>query len=239
MSLPVRYLQVNITLTDNDHQNQMFEQYMRQLLPTFEDKPWPGWELFLSASRTPANTPSSDKDEKDYQHYLHIWRVKDYNTLPYIMEEFDDDETYRSLDNMVLREVQDFAQALVYNPQSHDPEFDPADGARYYMHTTMDVVADAEALDGLRTFMTGCADDPNSPMRKEYHWDLVQGSYSQTGLLRRYFHIWRTSSESAAMDPQAAIDWLKKQDAIQNVLNPRVEVNPQWQIWKPVDYLKG
>lgn len=235
MSLPVRYLQVNIDLPDNDHQCQMFEQYMRQLLPTFEDKPWPGWELFLSAQRQKDRDPSSaGDDDTDHKQYLHIWRVRDYNSLPYIMEVFDDDETYRHLDDMVLREVQDFAQELVYNPQSNNPDFDPSEGAKYYMHTTMDVVADAEALTELRSFMTNCADDPNSPMRQDFHWELVQGSYAQTGLLRRYFHVWRT--KSASPNAEGAIDWLKKQKAIQDAMNPRIEVNPQWQVWEPVDY---
>lgn len=235
MPLPVRYLQVNIELPNDDHQTQMFEQYMRQLLPTFTEAPWPGWELFLSAKRQPDRDPSSDKNEADTKRYLHIWRVRDYNSLPYIMECFDDNPTYVNLDNMVLHEVQDFTEALVYNPQSHNPDFKPSEGAHYYMHMAMDVIQDAEILTEFRAFMTQCADDPSSPMREQFKWELVNGSYAQTGRLRRYFHVWKTSSSMP--DAEGAIKWLKEQPTIQKVLNANVETNPQWQVWEPIDYL--
>lgn len=237
MGLPIRYLQVNIELPNNDHETQMFEQYMRQLLPTFTEKPWPGWDLFLSAKRQPDRDPSSETDEPDRKSYLHIWRVRDYNSLPYIMECFDDNPTYVSLDLMVQKETQDFTEALVYNPQTENPDFDPSEGAHYYMHVTMDVIQDAEILTEFRSFMTECAEDPNSPMRKEFGWELVNGTYAQTGRLRRYFHVWRTSSSMP--NAEGAIAWLKDQATIKKVLNPDVTPNPQWQVWEPVDYLAG
>ena len=236
MGLPVRYLQVHIELPNNDHQTQMFNQYMRQLLPTFENTPWPGWELFLSATNEPSRDPSSETDPGKFKSYLHIWRVRDYNTLPYIMEYFDDDQTYVSLDNMVLREVQNFAEALVYNPLSKNPQFNPAEGAQYYLEVTMDVIQDAQLLSQYRSFMTNVASDPASPMREKFGWELVYGTYAQTGLLRRYFHVFRTGSSV----PQAeeAVSWLAQQPGVKNVLNSAYSPNPQWKIWEPIDYMK-
>lgn len=233
--LPLRYLQVTIDLPNNAQMNQMFAQYMRELLPTFENAPWPGWTLFLSATRRPGQDPSSEGDTPDKQQYLHIWRVRDYNTLPYIMEYFDDDVVYRHLDNMVTREVQDFVGALQYNPQSTNPEFELPPKTRYYLHTTYDVVVDPEALSQFETFMIDTTADPNSPMAKDYGFTLVQGTYAQTGLLRRYFQVWATSSSLPR--GQEAVSWLSQQSAVKNALNPSMKDAPHWALWEPIDYL--
>ena len=235
MGLPVRYLQVHIDLPNNDHQTQMFDQYMRQLLPTFENTPWPGWELFMSATHEADRDPSNDKSDDKYKSYLHIWRVRDYNTVPYIMEYFDDDPTYVSLDLMVEKEVQDFYEALVYNPQSKNAQFDPADGAKFYLTIEMDMIQDAQLLTDFRACMTDVASNPSSPMREKYGWELVHGTYSQTGRLRRYWHTFRTGSSMP--DAEEAINWLTSQEAVKNVLNPDVDPNPQWKVWEPIDYL--
>ena len=233
--LPVRYLQVTINLPNNAQMNQMFAQYMRELLPTFENSPWPGWKLFLSATRKPGQDPSSEGDTPDVQQYLHIWRVRDFNSLPYIMEYFDDDVVYRQLDNMVLREVQDFVGALQYNPQSTNPEFELPTRTRYYLHVTFDVVADADALSRFETFMIDTIANPSSPMTKDYGFTFVQGSYAQTGLLRRYFHVWATpSSLPPAKD---AVTWMTERPAVKNVMNPSMKDNPQWALWEPINYL--
>ena len=232
--LPVRYLQVTIDVPNNAQLNQMFAQYMRQLLPTFEETPWPGWTLFLSATRHPGQDPSSHGNTPNKQQYLHIWRVKDYNTLPYIMEYFDDDETYRQLDGMVLREVQDFVGALQFNPQSTNPAFEIPTGTRYYLHVTFDVVVDSSKLSEFETFMIDTIADPNSPMAKEYGFSFVQGTYAQTGLLRRYFHVWAT--RSSLPPAQGAVEWLSKQSAVAAALNPTADGNPQWALWEPIDY---
>ena len=232
---PVRYLQVTINLPNNAQMNQMFAQYMRELLPTFQERPWPGWTLFLSATRKPGQDPSSEGHTPDVQQYLHIWRVRDYNSLPYIMEYFDDDEVYRQLDNMVLHEVQDFVGALQYNPQSTNPDFELPTKTRYYLHVTFDVVVDSDALSQFETFMIDTIADPNSPMHKDYGFTFVQGSYAQTGLLRRYFHVWATpSSLPPAKD---AVTWMTQQTAMKDVLNPSMKDNPKWALWEPIDYL--
>ncbi len=234
-SFPVRYLQVTINLPNNAQLNQMFAQYMRELLPTFEEKPWPGWTLFMSATRKPGQDPSSEGDTPDLQQYLHIWRVRDFNSLPYIMEYFDDDVVYRNLDNMVLREVQDFVGALQYNPQSTNPAFELPKGTKYYLHVTFDVVADSEALSQFESFMIDTIADPNSPMTKQYGFTFVQGSYAQTGLLRRYFHVWATPS---SLPPaKEAVTWMAQQTAMKNAMNPSIEDNPRWALWEPIDYL--
>ena len=233
--LPVRYLQVTISLPNNAQLNQMFVQYMRELIPTFEESPWPGWTLFLSAKRTPGRDPSSERDAPDAQQYLHIWRVRDYNSLPYIMEYFDDDEVYRHLDGMVLDEVQDFVGALRYNPQSINPDFELPAGTRFYLLITTDVVASPEPLSQFETFMIDAIADPQSPMTKDYGFTFVHGSYAQTGLLRRHFHLWATS---APLPPaQQAVDWLTQQTAVKEAMNPSMADNPRWSLWEPVNYL--
>lgn len=233
--LPVRYLQVTINLPNNAQLNQMFAQYMRELLPTFENRPWPGWTLFLSATRRPGQDPSSEGDTPDIQQYLHIWRVHDYNSLPYIMEYFDDDEIYRHLDHMVLQEVQDFAGALQYNPQSTDPNFELPTKTKYYLHVTFDVVADSEPLSQFETFMIDTICDPRSPMTKDYGFTFVQGSYAQTGLLRRYFHVWATPTSLPLA--QEAVTWLTQQTAVKKAMNPSMKDNPRWALWEPINYL--
>ena len=234
-SLPLRYLQVTIDLPNNAQMNQMFAQYMRELLPTFENGPWPGWKLFLSATRRPGRDPSSEGDTPDIQQYLHIWRVRDYNTLPYIMEYFDDDVVYRHLDGMVTREVQDFVGALQYNPQSTNPNFELPTRTRYYLHTTFDVVADSEPLSQFETFMIDTTANPNSPMNKDYGFTLVQGTYAQTGLLRRYFQVWATPS--SLPQAQEAVTWMSQQTAVKDALNPYMKDNPRWALWEPINYL--
>ena len=233
-TLPVRYLQVTINLPNNAQMNQMFAQYMRELLPTFQNTPWPGWTLFLSATRKPGQDPSSEGHTPDIQQYLHIWRVRDYNSLPYIMEYFDDDEVYRNLDGMVLREIQDFVGALQYNPQSTNPGFELPTGTRYYLHVTFDVVVDPGALSQFETFMIDTISDPNSPMAKDYGFNFVHGSYAQTGLLRRYFHVWATPSSLPRA--QDAVTWLTQQTPVKSVMNQAIKDNPQWAIWEPINY---
>ena len=223
--LPVRYLQVTIDLPNNAQMNQMFAQYMRELLPTFEEKPWPGWKLFLSATRKPGQDPSSSGNNPDTQQYLHIWRVRDYNTLPYIMEYFDDDEVYRQLDGMVTREVQDFVGALQYNQQSTDPGFELPTNTRFYLHVTFDVVADSEALSQFETFMIDTIANPGSPMNKDYGFTFVQGTYAQTGLLRRYFHVWAT--HASLPRGKEAVDWMTQQTAVKSAMNPSMTDSPQ------------
>ena len=232
---PVRYLQVTINLPNNAQLNQMFAQYMRELLPTFEERPWPGWTLFLSATRRPGQDPSSEGDAPDTQQYLHIWRVRDYNSLPYIMEYFDDDEIYRHLDGMVTREVQDFAGALQYNPQSTNPDFNLPTNTKYYLHISFDVVADPEPLSQLETFMIDTISDPTSPMIKDYGFTLVQGSYAQTGLLRRHFQVWATPSSLPPF--REAVTWMAQQTAVKNAMNPSIKDNPRWALWEPINYL--
>jgi hypothetical protein len=234
MIIPIRYLHVTLDLPNDDHQCSIFQQYMQELLPTFTERPWPGWDLFLSAQHTPGRDPSSQTQDPKIKTYLHIWRVRDYNSLPYIMEIFDDNQIYQSLDAMVLREVQDFAQALPYNPQSENPNFVLPQGTSFYMQITFNVVADPRLLTTFDAFMTDCANNSSSPMHAKFGWTLVNGSYSQTGLLRRYTNIWAT--RSSLPDPQGTITWLTSQPDVRNALNQSVSGNPQWDLWEPVSY---
>jgi len=233
--MPVRYLQVTLDLPNNAQLNQMFAQYMGELMPTFQQTPWPGWTLFLSATRRPGEDPSSAGTTPDIQQYLHIWRVRDYNSLPYIMEYFDDDEIYRQLDGMVLREVQDFAGALQYNPQSQNPDFEIPTDTKYILHVTLDVVADPDPLSQFETFMIDCTSNPDCPMKKDYGFTLVQGSYAQTGLLRRYFLVWATPS--ALPQAEEAVAWFSQQAAVKSAMNPQqTQNNPSWSVWTPITY---
>ncbi|MBB4286281.1 hypothetical protein [Roseospira goensis] len=235
---PVRYLQVTLDLPSGAQLNQMFAQYMRELLPTFQETPWPGWRLVLSATRKPGEEPSSAGTTPDVQQYLHVWRVRDYNSLPYIMEYFDDDEVYRQLDGMVLREVQDFFGALQYNPLSTDPGFQFPSNTRYYLHITFDVVADPEPLSQFETFMIDTIADPQSPMVRDYGFTFVLGSYAQTGRLRRYVHVWATP---AGLPPaEEAVAWLAGQPAVKKAMTAApAGDNPQWALWQPIDYEAG
>lgn len=231
MSLPPRYLQVMLDLPRDDHQTQMFEQYMRQLLPTFSATPWPGWSLFLSARRDYTRDSAFGADAQDEnKQYLNIWRVRDYNSLPYIMERSDDDEVYRQLDAMVLREDQNFAGALSYNPQSTHPGFTPPSDTRFYLRISMDMVKDPDRLSRHTTFMIDNIHGDPSWMRDQ-GWTFVHGTYSQTALLSRHFQIW--STHSALPNPQATLDWMLQQPDFADAL---VET-PDWELWEPIDYV--
>ncbi|MDR3435529.1 hypothetical protein [Telmatospirillum sp.] len=234
MGLPMRYLRVTLDLPNDDHQCQAFQEYMHELMPTFAATPWPGWELFLAAEHTPGRDSSGHTDDPSVKTYLHLWRVRDYNSLPYLMEVFDDNPVYQNLDAMVLREVQDFTQALPYNPQSESPSFVVPDGVRFFLQVTFNVVADPEALAVFDSFMTDCVDDKSSPMSAKFGWSFVHGSYVQTGLLRRYVHIWAT--HLSLPDPTGTVAWLTAQTAVQKALNQTVAGNPQWEVWEPVSY---
>lgn len=234
MPLPVRYLQVVLDISDNDHQGRMFEHYMHELLPTFMEKPWPGWELFLSAQRTPSRVPSTEPDDRDYKSYLHIWRLRDYNSLPYLMEYFDDDEVYRNLNAMVLRETQELTGAMVYNPQNNMPSFRPPEGTRFFLYTEMNMVQSPEVLSEYRTFMIDAANDPSSPLSEAFDWRMVQGTYSQTGRLRRYITIFSTSSPLP--QAQEVIDWLFEQPEVQNAVVGGKD-GIVWKLYEPISYL--
>ena len=234
MPVPLRYLQVILELENDDHKSVMFEQYMRQIMPAFTDKPWPGWELFLSAKRQPDRDLSNIPDEPNRKSFLHIWRVKDYNTLPYLMEYFDDDESYRNLNGMVIDETQELAGSLIYNPQTQNFGYQPPQDTAYYMSMTMDVIGDPFPLNDFRTFMIDCTNSPDSPMLSEYGWRYVYGTYTQTGLLRRYTHIWSTRNRMP--DPEGAVAWLMEQPSVRPALNEMKPLNPRWQLWEPVDY---
>jgi hypothetical protein len=234
MVLPIRYLHVTLSLPNDDHQCQTFALYMQELLPLFCQRPWPGWDLVLSARHTPGRDSAGYADDTNVQNYLHLWRVRDYNSLPYIMEIFDDNEIYKNLDAMVRKEVQDFFQSLSYNPQSEDPNFLIPQGARFFLKCTFNVVADPDALTAFDFFMTQCANDTASPLHAKFGWTLINAAYSQTGLLRRYTLIWSTSS--ALPDPEGTVVWLLAQPQVKGALNQEGPGNPQWDLWEPVSY---
>ncbi|MTJ83425.1 MAG: hypothetical protein F8N37_20745 [Telmatospirillum sp.] len=234
MGFPLRYLQVSLDLPNDDHQCQAFNRYMSELLPLFSERPWPGWDLFLAARHTPGRDSSSHPDDPAVKTYLHLWSVRDYNSLPYIMELFDDSEIYHNLDALVSREVQDFTQALPYNPQSENPSFTVPANARYFLKVTFNVVTDPTALTAFDSFMNRCVDQASSPMTATFGWNFVSGTYSQTGLLRRYIHIW--STHLSLPDPAASVTWLTSQPEVKGALNPGVSGNPEWDLWEPVSY---
>jgi hypothetical protein len=150
------------------------------------------------------------------------------------MEVFDDNEIYRNLDAMVSREVQDFMQALPYNPSTENPAYVAPANARYFLQATFVMIADPEPLTVFDRFMTECANDATSPMHAKYGWSLVNGSYSQTGLLRRYVHLW--ASHQPLPDAAGGIAWLSAQPAVAKALNQPGSGNPQWEVWEPVSY---
>ncbi|SMH62701.1 hypothetical protein SAMN02982994_6508 [Azospirillum lipoferum] len=233
MVLPVRYLQVSLSVPDNDHMCQTFEEYMRELLPTFTQTPWPGWQPVLTAKRSAQRDQANPPDTDANKHYLHVWRVSDYNSLPYLMEVFDDNPIYQHLDAMVLAETQDFFQALSYNPSGAATASETAK-ATFYLQVTFDVVADPTALQAFDNFMAACSTDPKSPITAQYGWTLANAYYSQTGLLRRYVQIWSTSQHWP--EPADAVAWLGEQPAVKGALNTAVATNPQWMQWEPVNY---
>ena len=99
----------------------------------------------------------------------------------------------------------------------------------------IDVVADAEALSQFETFMIDTIADPSSPMTKDYGFTFVQGSYAQTGLLRRYFHVWATPS---SLPPaKEAVTWMAQQTGMKGAMNPAMKDSPQWALWEPIHYL--
>jgi hypothetical protein len=232
MAVPPRYLQVVLDLPKDDHQTQMFEQYMRELMPTFTKTPWPGWQLFLSAFRDFSRDSASGEDAQDRnKQYLNVWRVQDYNSLPYIMERFDDDETYRHLDALVLREVQNFAGALSYDPQTQHPGFTPPE-ARFYLRVGLQMNKDPDKLSRHSSFMIENIHDNQSWMRQA-GWTFVQGTYAQTDRLSRHFQIW--STKHSLPNPEAAVNWLMDQaDFADAVGQP-----PEWEVWEPIDYASG
>lgn len=232
MALPPRYLHDVLDLPNDDHQTQMFEQYMCQLMPTFVATPWPGWGLFLSATRNASRDHAHGADAPDpNKQYLHIWRIRDYNTLPFIMERFDDDPVYRSLNRMVIKEVQGFAGALSYNPQSQHPGFMPPAGTRFYLRLELPMVKDPDLLSAHASFMTHSIYNDSSEIRK-LGWSFVYGGYSQTGELARHVQIWATPH--ALPQPQAAVDALMGQPSFAEA----VRADPDWETWEPIDYAR-
>lgn len=239
MASPVRYLQVNIDIPNNAGTSDAFKQYMGELLQagSFTDVPWPGWELFLAANRQASQDSADPPIPDDRITYFHIWRVRDYNTLPYLMQYFDDDQLYRQLDGLVLQEIQDFTGAVPYNPQSQNPEYQPPKDTAFYLSLCLDTIVDAAKLEQFNARMTDIANTPGGDLKG---WSFVYGTYAQTGQLRRYFQVWATSTPLP--QPEAAIKWLiddPDNTAIKAVLDTAYSPNPQWSLWQPVDYLKG
>lgn len=233
MSLPNRYLQVTLDLPNDDHQTQMFEQYVGQLLPTFEAAPWPGWKLFLSAVRDESRDPawcSPPSGGREVKTYLNVWRVRDYNSLPYLMEYFDDDEVYRHLDAMVVREVQDFTEELMFNPARQQPSF-TVPKATSYLSMSLDMVKDPDRLEAFDTLMVKLA-SAASEFQTKYQMQLAHATYAQTGLLNRYFMIWGTST----LDFKGAMAWLQGQSDFAGALNPDFPDNLKWWVWEPKRY---
>lgn len=233
MPLPARYLQVTLDLPNDDHQTQMFDQYLFQLLPTFQQQPWPGWELYLSAVRDESRDPSSATEGKglaDVKSYLNVWRVRDYNSLPYLMEYFDDDEVYRHLDAMVLREAQHFTEELMFHPGRGNPDF-AVPKAGSYVTMELDMLKDPKRLEDFDTLMLQLA-GPASTFLAEHQMQLIHGAYAQTGRLDRYFLIWATR----AMDFKGAMDWLRSQPAFAGALDTRGKDHFRWWVWEPKSY---
>lgn len=228
----LRYLQVQAEISDSAADAKAFQGYMKKLMPTFTATP-PGWVLYLSFTRQDGVDASSlPATGKNYR-FMNFWQVSDYNSLPWLMAEFEDSETYLQLDKLVQVETQDFFGGLSFNP-ANNPYFKPPK-AQHYFHMTCNMGTDPTALVNFESFMIEVSADPNGYMLAN-GWTLVGATYSQTGRLRQYSLTWSTNKGTP--DAQGAADWLLSQPQMQAALNKDCSPSTVWEIWQPIDYGK-
>ncbi|WP_413207576.1 hypothetical protein [Rhodospirillum sp. A1_3_36] len=227
--IPLNYLQIFADTPNNDQLNAQFQQYHHDLMPFFKEKPWPNWQFRIGVTRKPGELPSSNGATLDRQKYMFIFQVNDFNTLPYVHRALLDSITYKNMSELVLWETQTFASALSYNPQTIDPNFEIGSRVKYYFTMTVDLIDDQQKIIDLKNFMFNCTKDNNSQMKTDYGFTLAHATFGQTGVMRRLYFTWVTTSKSP--EPEKAAIWFENQAAVRAVLNAPLE----WSLWSPMD----
>jgi hypothetical protein len=230
-TLPLSYVQIFADTPNDDQLNAQFQQYHRDMMPFFTEKPWPNWQLRIGVTRKPGELPSSAGVNLDKQMYMFIFQVEDYNTLPYLHRVLLDNATYQNMSALVLQETQTFTGELSYNPETVNPNFHINLHTKYYFTMTVNLEDDPRKILNLKNFMFNCAYDKNSPMLNDYGFTLANATFGQTGAMRRLFFTWTTSSKSP--EAEKAATWFANQDAVQSVLSTPLE----WSLWTPVNML--
>jgi hypothetical protein len=198
----------------------IFDQYMVEAMPEFTDSPWPGWALFLAATRTawPGIHPKQ---------YLHIWRVPDYHSLSYLMtERLTDNVPYNRLDVLIGNEARNFTKRLDYDPQSLDPDFEPPKTSEIYLRVCIRLVQDpSKQIDHDQIMGPICQHPLNN-------WSFIHGAHAQNGVLRSRYYLWAACSYAVG-DESVVLEALEDNKPLMDTV---VAGSLSCDLWEPKVY---